>query len=339
MPYYPPQPVGKPPEKRKPDRKLLRGTILAVSLLLIGYGGVKLAFYAHDYFSARRTTLELQDVVERMNEAAELIPEDAGIPLTEQKTLPAENMAAGPEAMNYGGGETALPEGAAASETTALPSVSAEAAGNNRNASGRLPAVEYPQGLNVTPRIRELRKKSDYILGWISMEDLEEPVVRKDNAFFLNHDALGNRNSNGAIFMDERTRLLTRPYTIFLYGHNMKTGAMFGNLRKYEDYSYFFRHRFFRLDTLYEEGQYAIFAVEKIQLTPGTSKYLDLNALASDDRETRRNALATLRRYSMHMSMLDVNEEDQLVLLITCVGDDDERLIVAARRVREGESI
>ena len=35
--------------------------------------------------------------------------------------------------------------------------------------------------------------------------------------------------------------------------------------------------------------------------------------------------------------MIDVNEEDQLLLLITCVGDDDERLIIASRRLRDGE--
>ena len=36
--------------------------------------------------------------------------------------------------------------------------------------------------------------------------------------------------------------------------------------------------------------------------------------------------------------ILDVTEDDQLLPLITCVGDDDERLVVAARRLREGET-
>ena len=75
----------------------------------------------------------------------------------------------------------------------------------------------------------------------MTMDDLDEPVVHKDNTFFLDHDAMGKRNANGAIFMDQGTSLLTRPYTILLYGHNMKTGAMFGNLRKYEDFSYCFK--------------------------------------------------------------------------------------------------
>ena len=39
----------------------------------------------------------------------------------------------------------------------------------------------------------------------------------------------------------------------------------------------------------------------------------------------------------MFETMIDVNEEDQLLLLITCVGDDGERLIIASRRLRGGE--
>ena len=65
--------------------------------------------------------------------------------------------------------------------------------------------------------------------------------------------------------------------------------------------------------------------------TPGERLHI-----ASTER-TWLLTLETLKRLSMHEVMLDVNEEDQLVLLVTCVGDDDERLVVAARRMREGE--
>ena len=212
--------------------------------------------------------------------------------------------------------ETAVPE-----ETTAV--------------SAMLPDVEYPNGYNLVPKIQELRKKSEYIIGWITMDDLDEPVVLKDNEFFLNHDATGKRNSNGAIFMDEETHLLTRPYTILLYGHNMKSGMMFGNLRKYEDPTYCRKHRTFRFDTLYEEGQYEIFAVVTISVTPGKARYLNLWALQSTDRETRKDALASLKRANSYVSTAEVGEEDQILLLVTCVGDDDERLVVAAVRMKD----
>ena len=169
------------------------------------------------------------------------------------------------------------------------------------------------------------------------MDELDEPVVYRDNTYFLTHDASGNHNKNGAIFMDEGTSLLTRPYTILLYGHNMKSGAMFGNLRKYEDFSYYFKHRTFQFDTLYEEGKYIIFSVANVCLTPGKTRFVSLSGLQSSEREVRKKALDDLVRIRRYDTLTDVNEEDQILLLITCVGDDDERLIVAARRLREGE--
>ena len=51
----------------------------------------------------------------------------------------------------------------------------------------------------------------------------------------------------------------------------------------------------------------------------------------------RKKALDDLVRIRRYDTLTYVNEEDQILLLITCVGDDDERLIVAARRLREGE--
>ena len=198
-----------------------------------------------------------------------------------------------------------------------------------------LTPVEYPDGLQVNERIRKARKKSQYIMGWLKMDDLDEPVAQKDNTFFLDHDAAGLHNINGAIFMDENTKLLTRPYTVFLYGHNMKSGAMFGNLRKYRKAEYCQAHRDISFETLYEEGQYEIFAVTLIRVTPGLSGYVNLWDLDSADRTIRREAIAQLRKNSQYYSTLKVGEEDQLLLFITCEGDDDQRLVVAAKRVEK----
>ena len=154
--------------------------------------------------------------------------------------------------------------------------------------------MPYPGGTEVNNLFRKLRKQSKYIVGWISMNGVDEPVVKKDNTYFLDHDAMGKKNSNGAIFLDERVSLLTRPYTLLLYGHNMKSGAMFGDLRKYKDYAYCARHRVFTFDTMYEEGKYAVFSVAVIGTEPGTTRYIDFNCLTSDDRELRKKELQKL---------------------------------------------
>ena len=311
MPYYPPQSEkpSDPPSSGNSSRRriILRRAAVLVSLLLIVYGAVRLIGYGSDLIASRQTTQELRNLAAETDVPTETAP-SAG-PATD---LPAP--------------ETEGPAAPPADEPEEAPA-----------GSDTLPVVDYPNGYKLVSRIQKLRKKSEYIIGWITMDGLDEPVALKDNSFFLNHDATGKRNGNGAVFMDEDTSLLTRPYTILLYGHNMKNGAMFGNLRKYEDFSYCYRHRVFQFDTLYEEGQYVIFAVETISLTPGKNRYVSLAELQSSDRKTRRKALKALTDHSLHDSMLDVNEADQILLLVTCTGDDDERLIVAARRLRDGE--
>ena len=72
-----------------------------------------------------------------------------------------------------------------------------------------------------------------------------------------------------------------------------------------------------------------------ISVTPGKARYLNLWALQSTDRETRKEALASLKRANSYVSTAEVTEEDQILLLVTCVGDDDERLVVAAVRMEE----
>lgn len=285
----------------------MKWILLLLSAALVVYGGVRLSIFLSELDAARKTTEEFRAYA--AEPAGNEQPAATETPLPEQTERKAESTSA---------------PAAPVDETAAVQ-------------SELLPAVEYPNGYALVPRIQKLREKGKYIIGWITMDDLDEPVVHKDNTYFLTHDANGKHNSNGAIFMDEETSLLTRPYTILLYGHNMKSGAMFGNLRKYEKFEYYFRHKTFRFDTLYEEGEYIIFAAANVCLIPGKTHFINLDAIQSSKREIRKKALEDLVRISMYNTLVDISEEDQVLLLITCVGDDDERLIVAARRLREGE--
>lgn len=317
MPYDPLRPgqEKKPAGKKATERRFTRAAVLFVCLLLVLYGTVRLVVYTGDLLASRRTSRDLKETLaasEPPAPASESTVLPSAVP---EKTVPAEIK--GPDAGTVSPSSPPLPE---------------------QEGKKLLPPVAYPNGLRVNPRVRKLREKSEYIIGWLTMDDLEEPVAMKDNTFFLDHDALGMRNSNGAIFLDQDTDLMTRPYTILLYGHNMKSGAMFGNLRKYADPVYCGNHRILRLDTLYDEGSYAVFAAAAITLTPGTGRFFDLDSLQSADPDLRQAALDTLSVLSSSGVVLDVRPEDPLLLLVTCTGGDDERFIVAARRLREGES-
>ena len=121
-----------------------------------------------------------------------------------------------------------------------VTATAAPAATSTAEASSTLPPyatlapMPYPQNPYriINARFQKLRRQNEDIIGWLSAgELLSEAVVQRDNEYYLRRDYRGYHNNNGAIFLDEDCGLATRPHTLILYGHNMKTGAMFGGLR------------------------------------------------------------------------------------------------------------
>lgn len=331
MPYIPKEQQEREKKEagrqRDRRRRVLHLVLLAVFSGLTLYGMIRLGEYGLDLIHSKKTSEELREV---WQETPEVSAETAGenptvFPETAlPEPTPAETAREEPTAA------AALPT--TANETETNPSATAEPAAAFGN--------RYPDNpkLSVSARFQKLRKKSGYIMGWLKMEGVDEAIVQKDNSFFLNHDAMGNRNVNGAIFLDAGISLLDRPPCLLLYGHNMKTGAMFGNLKKFEQAGYAYQHRMIQCDTLYEEGTFVVFAVSRISIVRGTARYTDLYALTSPDAPVRKAALDSLISTDQSGSVVDVSEEDQLVLLITCTADDNERLVVAARRLRSQET-
>ena len=312
MPYYP----EKRPDLAERDhqlkaaqqrKKLLRLLIVIPACTMLIWGIAGLTRYVSDLSASRQTSAELREIYAQ--------PADNPVPAVPKVSVPAVTEAPAdiPEPA-----ETPAPEAA----------------------SVLLPEVPYPQnpGKNISERFRSLRKKSKYIVGWLRMDSVDEPVALKDNTYFLNHDAEGKKNANGAIFMDSGIRLETRPYTVILYGHNMKSGNMFGRLHKYKDSSYLRKNQIITFDTMYEDGRFAVFAAAEINTVPGTSAYFDIWSLDTPSPENRAEALRKLEIRSFNGISLDVQPDDQILLLVTCVGDDDYRLVVAARRLRDGET-
>ena len=322
MPYIPerrPEITEAPPEgisreKQKAPagiHKYLRPALLCFFALLAVYGAVRLIVYGKEFSGSRQTGQELKQIYDgtgAVSEEQPAVPEQTHTPVV-----------------------TISPAPTAASTPKPTPVIT----------EGKLPeAVPYPDNpdLKVPERFKRLRKKSGYIIGWLSLDGVDEAVALKDNSYFLNHDATGKKSSNGAIFLDESVNLLSRPYTIWLYGHNMKSGNMFGKLKKFLDRNYLFRHRIVHFDSLYEEGTYAVFAAAEISTVPGTARYYDLWSLDTRDREAREKAIEGLVRLAAFDALLDVRAEEQILVLVTCIDQDTDRLVVAARRLREGET-
>lgn len=300
---------GYTPEEKKDTRWLtVAGVVVFGGMFL--FGAVKLIGYGWDYVSSRIASNELRKVYYEMaTDVPTHTPEPTDTP------TPPPIVAS-----------TAAPAATQAASAAPTPQT--------------LPVQRYPNNPYAVTNSRfvKLQRQNKDIIGWLKIDGmLDEAVVQRDNSYYLARDYRGYHNVNGAIFLDENTDLLKRPYTLMLYGHNMKTGAMFGNLRNFENLTYYKNDPFITFDTMYEDGRYVIFAVGTVSLNRDSWRYLNLTSLNSSNVEKRQEALTMLTRASVFSSGVTVQPEDQVLLLITCVDDDQERRVVAARRIREDE--
>lgn len=301
----------------KPAAVLLRrALVLALaSVWLISAG--KLTAYLMDYVSSANASRELREAYYAQEE-----PDAA-----------AETAA--PSAATSAPAATSVP-----ASPTAAPAYLAGSATAAPTAAIYLPQVQYPTNPSrvISSRFAKIRRQNSDIIGWLTIPDLiDEAVVQRDNEYYLRRDYRGYHNTNGAIFLEESCSLSSRPHTLILYGHNMKTGAMFGSLRSYETAAFYHNNPFITFDTMYEDGRYVIFAVATVSIVPTEWDYLDFAGLSSTRIASRQAALRQLRALSMYSGTVSVEASDQLLLLVTCKQDDSKRRIIAARRIRSDE--
>ena len=224
---------------------------------------------------------------------------------------------------------------------TATPQPAAEASADDFLASW---PTKYPgnEQMRIQERFSPLRQQNRDVVGWLSIEGvLDEPVFQRDNSYYLTHDATGAKNPTGALFLDENCNLRTVPMQTLIHGHNMKEGAMFGSLKKYKvkDAAFYKQHPYIQFDSLYESATYVIFAVAEVNIVSGNTHYFPFwHSFSFDTYESFRQYVSLAKEYSRFKVNIDVQPGDRLLTLATCSsGDDNLRLIVMARMLREDE--
>jgi len=114
-----------------------------------------------------------------------------------------------------------------------------------------------PESSPENPLAR-LREQNADIAGWITVPytGIDYPFVQaKDNDHYLRRDLNGEYAKPGTVFMDYRCARNGSGYSI-LYGHNMKSGAMFGTLNRFEEKAFFDTHPEGQI--LFEDGWHSL---------------------------------------------------------------------------------
>lgn len=153
-----------------------------------------------------------------------------------------------------------------------------------------------------------LKSVNQDIIAWIEIEgtNINYPILKDNNLYYLKHSFDKKYNSNGSIFT---TNL--QPFSdeeTIIYGHNMKNGSMFSNLGKYLNEDFLYSHLKFKIYTPTCNYEARIFSVYSIGIET------ESNNIKSLDFEERINYYKEASKYNIAVD----DNIDKIVKLSTC---------------------
>lgn len=193
---------------------------------------------------------------------------------------------------------------------------------------------------NILPEYKDAHNKNPDMIGWINVlgTKINYPIMQKknDNEYYLIHSFDKTDDKNGCIFMDYRSNYINPTTNTIIYGHDTKTGLMFGDLKKFLDKDFFEGHRNIELNTLYEKREYKIEAVGLSTVHyKDEDKYRYYNFIQAKTKKDWDEFYENVCGLNIYGSNIDIDENDQLLTLSTCsTYMKDGRLFIVAKRIK-----
>lgn len=183
----------------------------------------------------------------------------------------------------------------------------------------------------------ELHEDNNDLAGWLSIEGMriDYPVMQcEDDEYYLHHDFYGEDSKYGCLYVRAQADLEAGTNFV-IYGHNMKDGAMFGDLDLYLKESFYKEHAIISFDTLYEERSYEIVAVFRSKVYNADEdafKYYQF--YQADTEEEFEDFYSHIKELSLYDTGVEAQFGDTFLTLSTCAYHvKDGRLAVVAKRI------
>lgn len=197
-----------------------------------------------------------------------------------------------------------------------------------------------PEDREILPELAGLYADNPDLVGILEVvgTDINYPVMQtiNDPEYYLRRDFYGDESTAGTLFVDYRCDIVNPTTNTIIYGHNMRSGTMFGGLKRYLKQDYYQSHKTIIFKTLYEEQEYEIVGVGLSAVgydDDENYKYYDfINAVTGSELQEFLNAIQSL---SVYDETIDISATDKILTLSTCNSyTEDGRMFVVAKRVK-----
>ncbi|MBC1708243.1 class B sortase [Listeria welshimeri] len=185
----------------------------------------------------------------------------------------------------------------------------------------------------VRDELKSLQKLNKDMAGWLTIADTEidYPILQStDNDYYLHHNYKNEKARAGSIFKDYRNTNEFLDKNTIIYGHNMKDGSMFADLRKYLDKDFFKAHPTFSYESGLTNYKVEIFSVYE---TTTDFYYIETDFPGKQDFD---DYLEKVQQQSIYKSNVKVSSKDRIITLSTC---DTEKDYEKGRMVIQGKLV
>jgi len=217
----------------------------------------------------------------------------------------------------------------------------------------KLNHVQTMDSAEMLPSIKELYDMNSDCIGWLSIPDtnIDYCLMQcvEDEQYYLDRDFQKNYSANGCLILDNDSDIGsgtkannyndgTLPSTnLIIHGHNMKSGAMFGNLDKYRKQEYCESHKVVNLTTPYETREYEVMAVclSQVYLKTQTDVFKYYKFFEAYNEDEFNDFYENIKKIQLYDTGVSAKYGDEFLTMSVCAYHvENGRLIVVCKRVK-----
>ncbi|MDE7478859.1 MAG: class B sortase [Lachnospiraceae bacterium] len=198
---------------------------------------------------------------------------------------------------------------------------------------------EYQSSDVILPKFTQLYEENQDFVGWLRIPGtkIDYPVMSRDgdNNYYLDKNFEQQYDKNGLLILDYRNDVRNGQQNLIIYGHNMRTGVMFGTLKNYKEKSFCDEHMIIRFDTLYEECEYKVVAAMLSSVAyedEDVFRYYDAIDISTEENFNafKENIMSN----AIYTTDETIAYGDTCLILSTCDNyKEDGRFVVIAKKI------
>ncbi len=189
-----------------------------------------------------------------------------------------------------------------------------------------LPVMENPIDF------ASLEEVNEDLVGWLKVPalDLSYPVVQgKDNDYYLHNSFEKEELFSGCLFVNYENKGDFTDKNTIIYGHNMRSGAMFGSLKQFLNEDVYNKSKYFWIYTKDIIFLYRIISVREVPNDSEVYQYAFANK-----KEFQSFLDKAMKDSEVDNSTVSVTTDDYIVTLSTCSTYSTSKFVVQGKLAR-----